>query len=51
MKVLYCQLSELEDDFFTLTEGGESKPKPDSKLPTNKKNFVIKCLEVTIIVD
>lgn len=46
MKVLYLQLSELEDDFFTLTDGSEGKPKSKSKLITNKTNFVIKCLEV-----
>ena len=46
MKVLYLQLSELEDDFFTLTDGSEGKPKSKSKPITNKTNFVIKCLEV-----
>ena len=53
MKVLYLQLSELEDDFFTLTDGSEGKPKSKgkSKLITNKTNFVIKCLEVKVIIN
>lgn len=42
MKVFYFQLAELEDDFFTLNEGGDLS----KKNVTNKKNFVIKCLEV-----
>lgn len=47
MKVLYLQLSEIENDFFTLTEGNEVKPHPKSEIKPNKKNFVIKCLEVS----
>lgn len=47
MKVLYLQLSEIENDFFTLTEGNEAKPSSKSEIKPNKKNFVIKCLEVS----
>lgn len=52
MKTLYLQLSELEDDFFLLSEGGNDDVHEGSQTtrPTsaNRKNFVIKCLEVGV---
>ncbi|KAM7456476.1 hypothetical protein BLSTO_02770 [Blastocystis sp. subtype 1] len=39
MKTLYFQISELEEDFFTLSEGGKRSP------AINRKNFVLRCLE------
>ena len=49
MKTLYFQISELEEDFFTLSEGsneGAGKQSPS----INKKNFVLRCLEVSAVL-
>ena len=43
MKTLYFQISELEEDFFTLSEGGKRSP------AINRKNFVLRCLEVCML--
>ena len=54
MKTLYLQLSELDEDFFTLSEG-DNKPisfengkesQQQKRKQINRKNFVVKCLEV-----
>ena len=51
MKTLPLQLSELEEDFFTLTEGRDTEIQEGTKQPArqlNRHNFVVKCLEVWI---
>ena len=51
MKTLLLQLSELEEDFFTLTEGRDTELQEGTKQPArqlNRQNFVVKCLEVWI---
>lgn len=52
MKTLLLQLSELEEDFFTLTEGENREMREGNERPAphlNRRNFVVKCLEVLII--
>ena len=51
MKTIHLQLSELEDDFFLLSEGS-NEDMHEGDLETrraqpNGRNFVIKCLEVS----
>ena len=50
MKTIHLQLTELEDDFFLLSEGSNEEVREgDSEThrsQTNSRNFVIKCLEV-----
>lgn len=49
MKTLYWQISELEEDFFTLSEGSNDEMRECTEKPkrsVNRKNFVIRCLEV-----
>jgi singapore isolate B (sub-type 7) whole genome shotgun sequence assembly, scaffold_15 len=51
MKTLRLQLSELDDDFFLLSQGEEGEMREavqgdGGKQRVNRTNFVIKCLEV-----
>ena len=49
MRSLLLQLSELEEDFFTLTEGRDTEITEGTErhVPqVNRRNFVVKCLEV-----
>lgn len=51
MKTLRLQLSELDDDFFLLSQGEEGEMREAvredaGKRHVNRTNFVIKCLEV-----
>ena len=46
MKAMYFQLSELEEDFFSLNDGTEG----NRGKRINSKNFVIKCLEVCFFI-
>ena len=46
MKATYFQLSELEEDFFSLNDGTEG----NRGKRINSKNFVIKCLEVCFFI-
>ena len=52
MKTILLQLSELEDDFFLLSEGSNEEIHEGNleahRSNTNSRNFVIKCLDVGI---